>query len=191
MWDWLARRFPKRSLDDVGSGAHLRVPVTVASPSTLASTIGPERGAAVRWSLLVEVNTQGSRQQSPARWLTPFASGWRGGLLALRAPCGRIIGVELAPGVALRSPIDPQDGSPLGTTPESTEVYGELAQRAPRHLGQFGAGMVYVREQVLASGQALELRGFVVPRHEAGGYRAAEEDGPPFRAVRDVVLIER
>lgn len=191
MWDWLARRFPKRSLEEVGSGAHLRVPVTVASPSTLASSIGPERGAAVRWALCVELSTQGGRQQSAARWLHPFATGWRGGLLSLRAPCGRIIGVDLVAGVALGSPIDPEDGSPLGTTPASTELYGELAQRAPRRVGQYATGMVYVREQVLSSGQSLELRGFVVPHHAAGGYRAAEEDGPPFRAVRDVVLIER
>jgi hypothetical protein len=183
---WLSRFFPVRSLDRVGSGARCILPVTVVSPNVLESTVAPTRGAAIRWALLYEVtgtpqNAGGAR----TRTLHAFASGWRGGPIVTRAACGRTIEVALDH-ARLSAPVDPEDGVALGESPAAVRAYGELASRTPT-----GAGLVYVREHVITSGQRLVLRGKIEPRAAAGGYREAAPTQVPFRAIGDLTIEDR
>lgn len=101
----------------------------------------------------------------------------------LRAACGRTIGVALAD-ARLRAPIDPADGTPLGTSPASSAAYGALVSRAPA-----GAGPVFVREHGIQAGQTLRLRAWLEPAGPTGGYRdAASPTSVQFRATREITL---
>lgn len=178
------RIFPARNLDAVGTGRNVSMKVTVVGPNTLRSSISPVDAVAIRWSLLYELNRVERRNGShvEARSMNAFLVGWHGERLMVRAACGRMIEVTTR-AAALVATVDPEDGTPLGSTPESGRLYGELAQRAPRDVG-----MVYVREHCITAGQTLQLKAFVEPVAQGGGYRDAQRPEHAFHARRDVVL---
>ncbi|UJR79057.1 hypothetical protein [Sandaracinus amylolyticus] len=181
---WLTRWFPVRSLDHVGAGAYGLIGATVISADSIASTIAPTHAAAIRWTLLYEHSQVGSSRGGGGRdsTLHPFASGWRGESIVLRAACGRTIGVALGD-ARLRAPIDPADGTPLGTSPASSATYGALVSRAPA-----GSGTVFVREHGIQAGQTVRLHAWLEPVGSTGGYRdAASPTTVQFRAT-DVTL---
>lgn len=178
------RIFPARNLDAVGTGRNVSMEVTVVGPNTHRSSISPVDAVAIRWSLLYELNRMegGGGGRVETRSLNAFLVGWHGERLTVRAACGRMI--EVATHAAeLVATVDPEDGTPLGSTPESGRLYAELAQRAPREVG-----MVYVREHCITAGQALQLKAFVEPVAQGGGYRDAQRHEHAFRARREVVL---
>ena len=178
------RIFPARNLDAVGTGRSVSMEVTVVGPNTLSSSISPVDAVAIRWSLLYEMHRVESRSGGhvETRHLHAFLVGWHGESFIVRAACGRMIEVA-TDAVELVATVDPEDGTPLGSTPESGHLYGELAQRAPRDVG-----MVYVREHCITAGQPLQLKAFVEPVAQGGGYRDVQRLEHSFRAHRGVVL---
>ncbi len=158
---WLS--WKKKSLDDVGEGADVRLVVFVASPDTLESALAPTRAAVFRWTLLTQHTGDGSYGATSER-LSVLASGWRGGPLLVHASCGRRIEVQLDHAV-LAAPVGPLDGTPIGSSPQSVQLYGAAAaaSRSP----------VLVREHGLTHGQPLTLVGHVVRVASSGGYREA------------------
>jgi hypothetical protein len=181
---WLSRFFPVRSLERVGSGAQCVLTTKIVTADEVGASLSPTRGAAIRWTLLYE-HTRARSDRSgggPLRSLIAFATGWRGGPLTVRGACGRTVEVSLER-ARLTAPMDPEDGVPLGSSPESARVYGEVAARAPAM-----AGVVYLREQLLTCGQALVVRGRIEPVAVGAGYRDSARTTPPFRTVSDVML---
>lgn len=181
---FFSRFFPARALADVGSGREVVIDATVVGPNTLQSTISPVGAVAIRWTLLYEQHERQGRGGGNVeqRFLHAFLWGWHGERLLLRAACGRVIEVPLGQ-ARLEATVDPQDGTPLGSTPQSSRMYGELARGAPTDVG-----MTYVREHCITAGQPLRLKAFVEPLQRGGGYREAVQQEHDFRAVRNVIV---
>lgn len=178
------RIFPAQNLDAVGTGRNVSMQVTVVGPNMVSSSISPVEAVAIRWSLLYETHRieGGGGGRVERRSLNAFLVGWHGESLMVRAACGRMIEVATR-GAQLVATVDPQDGTPLGSTPESGRLYAELAQRGPRDVG-----MVYVREHCITAGQTLHLKAFVEPVTHVGGYRDAQRPEHAFDASREVVM---
>ena len=182
--------FPHRTLDGVGTGAFVELPVRVVSPNAVELALVSDMHAAlVHWTLLYQhTSYQGGGVGSRAREarLVRFFSGWRGAPLLVRSADGQTIEVPLAR-LHLEAPIDPEDGVPLGTTLRSAQLYGDAARRAPED-----GGMVYVREHGITHAQSLVIRGRVVPvQRVASGYRDQPADSAvDFRTDGDVVLVD-
>lgn len=188
---WLSRLFPARSLGDVGGGADVVLPLVVASPDAIESTLAPVRAVAFHWTLLTHrggggVSVTGTPREAQAR-LVAFASGWRGETILARAADGRSVRIALDH-AKLEALVDPEDGVPLGDSPASGRVYGEVATRAPTN-----GGLVYLREHAITSGQAIVLRARLEPiAAPASGYRAAAVDvDASFRTVGAVTIEDR
>jgi len=185
---WLSKAKTVRALDAVGQGADVEIEVVVASPDAIESTTAPIRAAAFRWALLTERTGHGGGKGGggTTRALDPFAGGWRGGPLVVRAPCGRTIEISLDH-AQLSAPVDPEDGVPLGESPRSAQTYAAVLARAPA-----GSGVVYVREHAITHGQRLVLRARLEPTLSASSYRdAASTTTAAFRSTGEITIEDR
>jgi hypothetical protein len=81
---WVSRFFPLKDLGAIDeAGAFVDVEVEVLTPDYLDSPLSPERGAAVRWTLLESATV--SRREGSTSILVPILQGWRGESLLVRS----------------------------------------------------------------------------------------------------------